>query len=242
MQTINLTLEGGTCPVLLIGDAGDRSTPIVILFMDAFGPRPVLFELAESLAADGYRVLLPDLFYRHAPYRPLDPQSLFSGGEDRARLHVLIGGLDQNALDADVTGLLQLCRELSDGPARIGATGYCMGGRYVLTAASLATEVLAAACFHSSGLAPEAGPSAHTRLFGTRARIYIGVADPDPTFDAAEQGRLAAALRSARTDHMIESYPDAAHGFAMADLPVYSPKAYQRHRERLRELFAEKLG
>lgn len=242
MQTLSLSLDAGTCPVLLFGDAADRTTPIVILFMDAFGPRPVLFDLAESLASDGYRVLLPDLFYRHAPYRPLDPQSLFSGGEDRARLHVLIGGLDQEALDADVAGLLALCRELSDGPARIGVTGYCMGGRYVLTAASLGPEVLAAACFHSSKLAPETAPSAHTRLSGSNARIYIGVADPDPSFDAAEQGRLAAALRAAQTDHIIESYKGAAHGFVMADLPVFNQEASGRHRERLRELFTQMLG
>lgn len=242
MQTLSLSLKDGVCPVLLFGAAEDRSTPIVILFMDAFGPRPVLFDLAESLASDGYRVLLPDLFYRHAPYLPLDPQSLFSGGEDRARLHVLLDGIEQNAIDTDVAGLLGLCRELSDGAAKIGATGYCMGGRYALTAASLGSDVLAAACFHSSYLAPETGPSAHTRLSGTNARIYIGVADLDPTFDAAEQGRLAAALREARTDHVIESYPGAAHGFVMANLPVYNPEASAKHRARLRELFAEKLG
>ena len=157
-------------------------------------------------------------------------------------MHVLIGGLDQDALDADVQGLLGLCRELSDGPARIGATGYCMGGRYSLTAASLGAEVLAAASFHGSGLAPESGASAHGRLSGTKARIYIGVADLDPTFDAAEQGRLAAALREARTGHMIESYPNAAHGFVMADLPVYNEAASRRHHERLRALFAEQLS
>lgn len=241
METIQAKLPRGDCPVLLFGDARDRSTPIVLLFMDAFGPRPALHRIASRLAGLGCRVLLPDLFYEHLPYPPLDPQSLFSGGPDRARLGTLLSGIDQAALDADVGGLLALCAELSDGAPQIGATGYCMGGRYAITAASLSPQVLAAACFHSSFLAPVGGESAHTRLGGTKARIYVGIAEIDPTFDAEEEGRLAQELRRAATDHMIESYPGAAHGFVMDDLPVHHPTAAARHWQRLEALFTETL-
>lgn len=242
MQTIEVTTERGTCPVHMLGNLDDRTSPIVLLFMDAFGPRPTLYRIAADIAQNSYRVLIPDLFYSHIPYRPLDPQGLFSGGEEKERLMTLLDGLDQDTIDTDVNRWIGLCRELTDGEARIGAAGYCMGGRYALTAAALAPEVRAAACFHSSNLAPAQGPSAHLRLAGTKARIYIGIADIDPTFDAAEEGRLAEALREARTDHMIESYPNGPHGFVMDDLPSYHPPSADRHHRRLDALLAETLG
>lgn len=232
-------LPRGTCKIHVFGALEDRSRPIVFLFMDAFGPRPTLFRIGDWLAAEGYRVLLPDLFYEHAPYVLLDPQSLFSGGEDRQRLMHFLAGLDQDALDGDVGALLAWCAPWLDEGVPIGATGYCMGGRYALTAATLDNRVALAACFHASTLAPEQGESAHRRLSGTRARIYAGIAEFDPTFDAAEEGRLAAALREAGSAHIIESYAGAAHGFVMDDLPVYHPAAAEHHKRRLSEQLRE---
>jgi dienelactone hydrolase len=52
--------------------------------MDGIGPRPTLDGIAERLVGEVYRVLLPDLFYDHLPYAPLDPQSILRGGEDRS--------------------------------------------------------------------------------------------------------------------------------------------------------------
>lgn len=241
MQTVEWRLAQGNATVHLAGNFDRRMAPVVILFTDAFGPRAATFRIAEQIARDGYRVAIPDLFYREHPYQPLEPKSVFSGGPDRERLGAFLARLDQSAIDGDVEALLRHCRLASEEAVRIGVVGYCMGGRYALTAASLATDVWAAACFHSSNLAPAAGESAHVRLAGTSARIYVGVAEIDPTFDAAEQGRLAEALRSAGADHAIEAYPRANHGFTMADLPVYSQPADARHLCRLRTLFAETL-
>jgi carboxymethylenebutenolidase len=232
----------GAAPIRAYGPLNNTSAPIVLLFMDAFGPRPTLDRIAERLVTEGYRVLLPDLFYDHLPYVPLDPQSVFSGGEDRQRLMKMFGGLDQHKIDEDVQSLLVFCAERLGSTAPIGVTGYCMGGRYALTAATATERVVFAASFHGSNLAPDSGIGAHTRFARLRARIYIGVAEIDPTFGAAEEGRLAAALRDASADHVIETYAGARHGFVMQDLPAGNPAAADRHWLRLstelREAFA----
>jgi carboxymethylenebutenolidase len=236
----------GTVPVRAYGTLDDQAAPIVLLFMDAFGPRPMFDRIAERLVNEGYRVLLPDLFYDHLPYVPLNPQSVFSGGEDRSRLMKMFGALDQSKIDADVQALLAFCTEHLGCTAPIGATGYCMGGRYALTAATATSRVVFAASFHGSNLAPENGASAHTRFAGLRSRIYVGVAGIDPTFGSAEEGRLATALRDANADHVIETYAGAAHGFVMEDLPVGNAAAANRHWLRLsaelREAFARSKG
>jgi len=236
----------GTAPIHAYGALDDEAAPVVLLFMDGFGPRPALEKIAEGLAGEGYRVLMPDLFYDHRPYVPLDPKSIFSGGEDRQRLAKMFGALDQSKIDADILALLAFCTDRLGAAAPIGATGYCLGGRYALTAATLSDRVAFAAAFHGSNLAPEAGDGAHTRFSGKRARIYVGVAGIDPSFGAAEEGRLAAALREAGIDHIIETYAGAAHGFVMEDLPVANAAAAARHWQRLstnlREVFAGAEG
>jgi carboxymethylenebutenolidase len=108
---------------------------------------------------------------------------------------------------------------------------------------------MAAICqsaFPRGNLAPESGDSAHWRLVGVRSRIYVGVAEKDPMFGGAEDGRLAAVLRDAGVDHVIENYAGAAHGFVMDDLPVANLAAASRHWLRLstelREAFSRFKG
>lgn len=223
----------GAAPIHAYGALDNQTAPIVLLFMDAFGPRPALDRIAAQLVSEGYRVLLPDLFYDHQPYVPLSPKSVFSGGEDRQRLSTMFGALDQAKIDADIQALLAFCTERLGSTAPIGVTGYCMGGRYALSAATLSERVVFAAALHGSNLAPENGDGPHRRFAGIKARIYVGVADNDPTFGGSEEGRLAAALRDAKVDHMIETYAGTAHGFVMDDLPVANPAAAGRHWLRL---------
>lgn len=240
MNQVEVDLPRGKCTIQLFGDMA--AAPVVIVFMDAFGPRPTLHRICERLAEGGRRVILPDLFYAHAPYRPLDPANLFSGGDDRQRLMQMLGPLDQAALDGDVGALLGWLATLPGGDAPIGTVGYCMGGRFSLTAASLSPRVRAAACFHASAIAPAQGESAHLRLAGTAAQVYVAMAGTDPTFDAAEEGRLAEALRDADVDHLLENYKGALHGFVMDDLPAYSAQAAARHWQRLEALFSDALA
>lgn len=236
----------GTMPIHAYGALDDSTAPIVLLFMDGFGPRPMLDKIADRLVGEGYRVLLPDLFYEHRPYVSLNPASIFSGGADRQRLAVLFGAIDQVKIDADIQALLAFCTERFGSTAPIGVTGYCLGGRFALSAATLSDRVVFAASFHGSKLAPEHGDGPHTRFAGKTARVYVGIAEKDPTFDGAEEGRLATALRDAGIDHVLETYAGAAHGFVMEDLPVANPAAASRHWLRLstelREAFAAHLS
>ena len=53
------------------------------MFMDGPGIRPALFEMGERLAAGGYYVLLPDMFWRAGPYEPIDVKVAFADPEAR---------------------------------------------------------------------------------------------------------------------------------------------------------------
>ncbi|TMA15487.1 MAG: dienelactone hydrolase family protein, partial [Deltaproteobacteria bacterium] len=83
MKRIEIQTEDGTCPAHVFGTEG---LPRVLFYMDGPGIRPALFEMAERIAAAGYRVLLPDLFYRSGPYAPMDPKVVFADPAKRAEL------------------------------------------------------------------------------------------------------------------------------------------------------------
>lgn len=241
--TFEAPFPRGDCPIHAFGPVEDRSVPIVLLFPDAFGPREATFAIAEELAdggsdGGGWRVFMSDPFYEHAPYEPLKPKSIFQG-EGHEALMKLFGSITQEKIDADVAALIALAEQRSDPGVPFAATGYCMGGRYVLTAATSSERVVFAAAFHASNIAPAEGESAHNRLEKAKGRIYIGAAGLDPTYDAAEHGRIAEALRAADIDHLIENYKGAAHGWVMPDIPIYDEAAARKHMRRLKENLSE---
>ncbi|MEX1661470.1 dienelactone hydrolase family protein [Thioclava sp. 15-R06ZXC-3] len=244
-RAIKIETLDGTAPAAIFtaeGHAGGQSRPGVILYMDAFGPRPALDGMAERLAAAGYTVLLPDLFYRYGAYGPFDTATAFSNAESRDVLMGMLGNTTQDMTIRDSAGFLDaLAAEGVTGP--VGTVGYCMGGARALNAAAAYPErVAAAASFHGGGLASDAPDSPHRRAADIRARVYVGSAGVDKSFPPEQSARLAQALREAEVDHIIENYIGMAHGWAVSDHGVYDPEGSERHWKRLLSFFEESLG
>ena len=209
----------------------------VILYMDAFGPRPALREMAARLAALGHRVALPDLFHRFGAYGPFDAKTAFAQADTAQTLRGMIGATTQ-ALTLEDTKTL-LADFAARGITRVAAVGYCMGGGRALTAASLPGVVLAAS-FHGGNLASDAEDSPHRAAI--TGRVYVGCAAEDRSFPPEQSARLAQALREKGCDHMIENYPGCAHGWCVPDHSVFDPAGAARHWHRLEMLLAETLS
>ncbi len=231
----------GNCPIYRFGP-DDKSAPLVLFFPDAFGPRPASFDVAEEIAAAGWRVLMLDQFYESIPYAPLTPKSLFEEGPERDRVMQMFMSVTMPKIDEDVAAMVTLAEAQSDASAPFAAVGYCMGGRYALSAVTGSARVKFAGAFHASNIAPAEGDSPHLRFSGTTGRIYIGVAGIDPTYGAEEHGRLAQALREANVDHIIESYHGMGHGWVYPDLAIYDAGGAKKHMARIKEHFAEMIG
>ena len=214
----------------------------VILYMDIFGPRPALDQMAEHLAGDGYAVMVPDLFYRSGPYGPFDPRTAFDGDKTRAQLMALRDGTPQEMTIRDSEAFLDaLAAQGIGGP--VGVVGYCMGGARALNAAAAYPDrVAAAASFHGGNLASDAPDSPHHKAASIKARVYVGVAGVDRSFPPEQSARLAEALRVAEVDHMIENYIGMEHGWCIKDHGVYDEAGAARHWKRLTTFFGETLG
>ncbi|RWK62523.1 MAG: dienelactone hydrolase family protein [Mesorhizobium sp.] len=214
----------------------------IILYMDAFGPRPALDQMAERLAGENCAVLVPDLFYRNAPYGPFEAKTAFSDEKRKAVITGLLSGTTQDMTVRDSGAFLDaLDAEGLTGP--VGTVGYCMGGARALNAAATYPDrIIAAASFHGGNLASDAADSPHRKAASIKARVYVGTAGVDRSFPPEQAARLAEALRVAEVGHVIENYAGMAHGWCVPDHSAFDAAGAERHWKRLATLFAETLG
>ena len=217
--------------------------PGVLVFPDAGGVRETFRKLGDRLAGMGYVVLIPDIYYRAGQWAPFDVATLFTDDNERARMRGLVVPLTNEAIIADARayGGFLLARPEVTGSA-IGTTGYCLGGRMSLIAATgLGHTVAAAASIHGGRLAVADDPSSpHLAADRITATVYVAGAQDDGSFTAEQAALLESALTGAAVDHTIEFYP-ARHGFAVPDNPTYDAQASDRHWAALHSLYRARL-
>ncbi len=212
--------------------------------MDAYGLRPTIEEMAERIAADGYVVLAPNVFYRggRSPVVPMpDP----TDPEERASffrsIRPLLEQLTPQRLAADGAAYLDYLAEVLAGPVAI--TGYCMGARVGWwIAAAHPDRVAALAGFHAGGMATDGPDSPHLAAANLKAEMYFGFADQDPSMTAEQIATFERALEEAGARYRAELYDGARHGYTMADGPAFDEAARERHFRELGGLLKRTVG
>jgi carboxymethylenebutenolidase len=242
--TVELTTPDGIADAYL-ARPDDRPHPGVLFIMDVFGLRSTIEEMADRIAADGYVVLAPNVFYRtgRSPVLPMpdlaDPDQRTSFWQ---ATQPLIEQLTPDRLAADGAAYLDYLREMAS-PGPVGVTGYCMGGRVGWRiAAAHPDRVAALACFHTGGLVTDTPDSPHHSAADVKAELYFGFADQDPSMTAGQIATLERTLREAGVRYQAEVYTGARHGYTMADQNAYDPAARERHFRELRALLKRAFG
>ncbi|MEU5275373.1 dienelactone hydrolase family protein [Streptomyces asoensis] len=243
---VDITTEDGVADAYLAHPGDGAPRPGVLLYQDAFGLRPHLRAMADRLAAAGYAVLVPNLFYRHgrAPLMELpefiDPAAR---SEIFETLYPYVLGLTPELIVRDSDAYLRFMREsplVADGP--FGVTGYCMGARLTLpTAAAHPDRIAAVAGFHGSRLVTDAPDSPHLAAGRIRAEVYFGHADNDHGLPPEQIERFEEALTAAGVRHTCEVYTGSEHGFTQADTSAYDEKGAERHWAALLDLLKRTL-
>ncbi|MFF1907053.1 dienelactone hydrolase family protein [Kitasatospora sp. NPDC058218] len=235
--SVDIPTADGIADAYLAHPDDGLAHPAVLLYMNAFGLRPFLESMADRIAAEGYTVLLPNVFYRQgraplvelpAPPAPIDPAA------DPALLERLGALMRAHTAQDAVRDADAYLRWLADSPLTVdgpvGITGYCLGAILALrTAAAHPDRVAAAAGFHGGLLATGAADSPHLAAHRVTAELYFGHADQDPTLPVEQIELLAKALTEAGVRHTCEVYEGAPHGFTQADSTAYHAEADARH-------------
>jgi carboxymethylenebutenolidase len=220
----------------------DRPHPGVLLIMDAYGLRPAIDQMMERIAADGYVVLAPNVFYRAGRLPPPD----LSDSEARASffqsIRPVMDELVPERVASDGEAYLDYLADRAQ-PGPVAITGYCMGGRIGWRiAAAYPDRVAALAAFHPGGLVTDAPDSPHRSAGRLKGELYFGFADQDPSMTADQIATLERTLDDVGAHYRAEVYEGARHGYAMADTPAFNEDARERHFRELHGLLERTLG
>jgi carboxymethylenebutenolidase len=219
---VQIKTPDGVCDAALVHPKGKGSWPGVILYPDALGLRPVMRDMAKRLAADGYTVVVPNMFYRTAKAPVFGPGFNFQNKDDMAKLGEVRKPLTSDAVMRDGGALVAF---LDSQPAvkksaKIGVQGYCMGGPMTLqTAAAAPNRVGAGASFHGGGLVTDKPDSPHLLVPKIKARFYFGIAANDDERQPDAKTVLDEAFHAANLPAKIEVYQGCMHGWCVKDMP-----------------------
>lgn len=248
---VEIKMPAGVCDGSLVQPSGKGQWPGVILFVDAFGLRPTMCDMAKRLARDGYTVLVPNPYYRSSKAPGVPSGFSFSNPADREKLSALRAPLTADAVAADAAAYVSFldAQRSVKKSAKMGAFGYCMGGPMtVRAAAAMPNRVGAGASFHGGGLVTDKPDSPHLLVARIKARYYFGIAANDDANEPEAKTKLREAFEGAGLPAKIEVYEGCLHGWCVRDMPpspdgkpIYNEAQAERAWNELVALFKQSL-
>jgi carboxymethylenebutenolidase len=223
---------------------GGGDFPGLLFYTDIFGIRPESEAMAKRVAAAGYTVMMPNIFYRYGKLPLLDFE--FQMGDERSMkaLGALFAALSGSAMEKDAPHYVEALLNRNDVKGdKIAVVGYCFSGAMALrTAAMVPDKVAAAASFHGGRLVTEDADSPHTRIPQVKGELYFGHAVEDQTATPAQVAKLDDTLKGWGGTYTSEMYEGARHGWTVPGREVYDEKQSERHYEKLFDLLKRNLG
>jgi carboxymethylenebutenolidase len=183
--------DGKSCPAYLATPAQGDSAPGFVMIQEWWGLNDQIKGLADRLAGEGYRVLVPDLYRGRVTVDPDEATHLMTG-------------LDfGDAASQDLRGAVQ---HLKRSSPKVAVGGFCLGGALTVIAAVHVPEVDAALCFYGIPPAPAADPAK------VRVPFAGHFASRDDWCTPAAVDALEAGLARSGVAHEIHRY-EAQHAF-----------------------------
>ncbi len=242
-RQLDIEAKDGRMSTFIVHPERGGPYPIILFYMDAPAIREELRDMARRLAATGYYVMLPNLYYRAGVMElgriPMDPNA-----PERKRMMDLMGSLTIAKIMDDTDALLTFAAaDSAASKGKVGTVGYCMSGQYAINAAARNPDrVAAAASIYGVRLITDQPDSPHVVAKKAKAELYFACAETDHWMPLDQVEPLTRALKEAGANAEVEIYPKTEHGFAFPARPVYDKPAAERHWERLFALFARNLG
>ena len=209
-------VDGDSMRVFVDAPAGPGPHPGGIVIMGLGGVEGSVQGMVSHLAEQGYAAAAPDLYHRQkddimervAGMEPRDP-------ERRTLMYTKMGQLLDGEVEADVNGVLAMLRSGEVGPAPVGITGFCLGGRVAYLMAARNPELMASAPFygHNIYVAWGDGPSPLEQTAAIAAPILAFSGEDDENPSPENMRTYDAELTKHGKPHEFVSYSGVGHGF-----------------------------
>ena len=173
--------------------AAGKAAPGVVVIQEWWGLNDQIRGVADTLAAQGYRALVPDLYRGKVALAANEAEHLMNG-------------LDfGDAAGQDVRGAVKYLK--ASGSAKVGVTGFCMGGALTLLSAVHVPELDAAVAWYGYP------PLDYIDASKIKLPLMAHWATEDVPFPIAKVADLERKLRDASVHFEFHRY-NAKHAFA----------------------------
>lgn len=224
--------------------------PAVVIYMDIWGMREELYDIARRVATVGYYCMVPNLYHRQGDVS-------FEYRDDRGRAMSLrrlaeaeqkkvlapLAKLSNTMAIEDTRAMLEFARtQPAAKPGPKGCIGYCMGGRFVLcAAATFPDDFRAGASLHGTSLISEMPDAPHKHVQRIKGEIYGGFAERDPYAPPEMIAELQGLLNQHGVRHTFEIHKDTDHGYALPHRDIYARAAAERDWELIFAMFRRQI-
>jgi carboxymethylenebutenolidase len=202
-ETRSIATPDGSFSAYVARPAGPGPFPAVVVIQEIFGVNRFVRQIADELAAEGFLAIAPDLFWRQQPGVDLTDET----EAEWAKAFEYLNGFDIDKGIEDVQATITAIRNDPACTGKVGAVGYCLGGRIAyLTAAR--TDSDASVSYYPVALVPLLGEA------GAIRRPYMAhIAVEDGFVPKEDQAAVIAALKD-KPGAEVHTYPGRDHGFA----------------------------
>src|SRR6476620_9843342 len=193
-ESVEIDSGGRRLSALIFRPESDQPLPGVVQIQEWWGIEPHVVDMAQRLAAEGFVVLVPDLYHGRVVTEP----------DEAAKSVMLLRGNLETALGEIRQAIDTLKARPDVDPKRVGVMGYCVGGLLTWLTAVRYDDVAAAVPWYAGGFDPSAEDIA--RLQAPVLAIYGG---KDPSIPPEQVQKIEGLLKDAGKDAQVLVYPDA---------------------------------
>ncbi|BFI23923.1 carboxymethylenebutenolidase [Marchantia polymorpha subsp. ruderalis] len=177
---------------------GDEGAPGIVVLQEWWGVDFEIKNHAATIASNGFRTLIPDLYRGKV-------------GLDAAEAQHLMEGLDWQGAVKDVEASVKWLKE--NGSSKVGVTGFCMGGALTLASAVLIPQLDAAVAFYG---VPDAGLADVSKV-KIPVQAHFGELDKFAGFsDVGAAKALEEKLKTSGAPSEVHIYSNVGHAFMNA--------------------------
>ncbi|MGY2736641.1 dienelactone hydrolase family protein [Sphingomonas sp. UYP23] len=190
------------------------SAPAVVVLHEVFGVNADMRETCDTLAAQGFLAICPDLFWRQRPGVDLDVRSEADWQTGLA----LYQAYDRDLGVADVAAVVRAAATLTGSSGKVGVLGYCLGGLMTFLAAAR-THVDAAVAYHGADTEKYLGEAT-----AITAPMLLHLAAEDEFMPENARTAIAAALVT-HANVQVFTYEGCHHAFSRHNGAHFDAKA-----------------
>ena len=208
-----------------------QPAPALVLIQEIFGVNQVMRDFAAFFADNGFLAVVPDLFWRLEPGIQLTDKTQ----EEWQQAFGYMQRFDQAKGVADIARTIDAARRLDGSNGKVGAVGYCLGGRMAyLTAAG--TDIDASVGYYGVGI-----ETLLDQASSIRKPLLLHIAAKDAYVPPPAQAQIHARLDGNPLVTLFD-YAGQDHAFARIGGEHYDKAAADLANGRTIEFLKQHLG